>query len=264
MLGCSVRTAQRWAKAGGFSVYKVAGTKPLRVCARRAELSTWRERNGFPCCTGRGAGFAQEALTDAVKPDKYVWGWKAIASLLNLSVSTVQLWEREAKLPVHRLKTGRRAFPYVLEGEMSAWIKETTVSPESASRIDRRLPLFMHSFLDAWPAHIAVLDATGTIIAVNKAWRAFSSLNGYSEPNVGIGRKYFEVCASAACMDAATASRVANGLAEFLAGKCPDLKVKYRCDSPTEKRDFLLIVARLGGLRSPFFVFCHSDVTNVL
>jgi hypothetical protein len=203
-------------------------------------------------------------MTDAVRNHKYVWGWKAIACLLNLSVSTVQLWEREAKLPVQRLRTGRRAFPYVLEGEILAWIKERTAGPQTTSKVDARLPLLMHSFLDAWPAQIAVLDATGTIIAVNKAWRAFGRSNGYSDPNLGIGRKYIQVCTSAAFVDAATASRVADGFAEFLAGKRPDLKVKYRCDSPTEKRDFLLIVARLGGLRSPFFVFCHSDVTNVL
>jgi hypothetical protein len=59
-------------------------------------------------------------------------GWAEVASVLgrrlNLSVSTVQIWGREAKLPVHRLKTRRRAFPYVREGELSAWIKERTVS----------------------------------------------------------------------------------------------------------------------------------------
>jgi hypothetical protein len=264
LLGCSVRTAQRWAKAGGFSVYKVPGTKPLRVCARRAEVGTWRERNSFPWCTAQGTGLAQEALTGAVKHHKYIWGWKAIAGLLNLSVSTVQLWEREAKMPVHRLKTGRRAFPYVLEDEILAWINEGTASAQTTSKVDTRLPLLMHSFLDTWPAHIAVLDTTGTIIAVNKAWRSFSRSNGYSEPNFGIGRKYFEVCASAACTDAATASQVLNGVADFLAGKCADLKVQYRCDGPTENRDFLLTATRFEGLTSPFFVICHSDVTNVI
>ena len=145
-----------------------------------------------------------------------------------------------------------------------AWIKERTAGPQTTSKVDARLPLLMHGFLDAWPAQIAVLNATGTIIAVNKAWRAFGRSNGCLEPNFGIGRKYIEVCTSAAFMDAATAAGVADGLAEFLAGKCPDLKVKYRSDSPNEKRDFLLTVARIEGLTSPFLVFCHSEVTNVL
>ena len=88
VLGCSVRTAQRWAKAGLIPVYKSARPKPSRVHARRAEVGAWKERSR---CMVRGAGFAQQALTDAVKNHKYIRGWKAIACLLNLSVSTVQL-----------------------------------------------------------------------------------------------------------------------------------------------------------------------------
>lgn len=263
-LGCSVRTAQRWAKAGRISVYRSTGNPPPRVCARKAEIAAWREQSRRTWRTVQEAGFAPEALTEAVKHRKYIWGWKAIAGLLNLSVSTVQLWEREAKLPVHRLKTGRRALPYILEGEISAWVRERTASPQTTARVDARLPLLMHSFLDAWPGHIAVLDVNGTIIAVNKAWRALSRSKGYMDPNLGIGRKYFEVCTSAGLMDAPTASRVAHSFDEFSEGKRPDLKVKYRCDGMAGKRTFLLAAARIEGLTSPFFVLCHYDVTPLL
>jgi nitrogen fixation/metabolism regulation signal transduction histidine kinase len=211
-----------------------------------------------------GAGLAHESPTDTFKHHEYLWGWKVIACFLNLSVRTAQRWEHEAKLPVHRLHTGRKAFPYAMESELSGWIKERTASRQSPPQVDKRLPPLMQSFLDSMTAPIAVLDARGTIIAVNKAWRVFSSANGYRDSDLGIGRNYFEVCGSAACVDAATASRVAEGLAEFLAGKRPDLKVKYRCDRPTEKRDFLLSATRFEGLTSPFLVLSHSDVTNVL
>jgi PAS domain-containing protein len=33
---------------------------------------------------------------------------------------------------------------------------------------------FVHSTFDALPEHICVLDETGTIVAVNKAWREFA------------------------------------------------------------------------------------------
>jgi len=264
LLGCSVRTAQRWAKAGKFSVYKVPGTKPLRVCARKSEVGTWRERYRLAWCTALGPGFTQKAPTGAMKDDSYVWGWKAIARRLNLSVSTVQLWEDKARLPVHRFKTGRRAFPYVLEGEISAWIKEGTVNPQTAPKVDRRLPLLIRSVLDAWPAHIAVLDATGTIIAVNKAWRAFSRSKGCWTPNFGIGSKYIDICSSALRVDAATASRLAAGLGEVLADQRPDLKVKYRCDSPTGRRAYLMSAMRLEGLTSRFLLLSHADVTDLL
>ena len=257
-LGCSVRTAQRWAKAGLIPVHRRAGTNASRVYACKTELDVWKERN-IPRWHA-----AEDALADGSPRRTYIWGWKAIARRLNLSVSTLQLWEREAKLPIHRVRVGRRALPYALENELSAWIEERTVSAETAARVDKRLPLLMHSFLDAWPAHIAVLDTTAIIIAVNSRWRALSRSNGYSEPNLGIGRNYFEVCGQAVRLDAATASRVADGLEEVLAGKCRDWKVKYQCEEPAETRDFLLTVSRFEGLRSPFLVFCHSDVTEVL
>lgn len=263
-LGRSVRTAQRWAKAGLISVHRSTGTKTSQVYARRAEVGTWKDRNSSPWCAARGAAFAPEALMGGLKDHRYIWGWKAIACLLNLSVSTIQRWEHEAQLPIHRLRIGRRASPYVLEGEISAWIKERTVRPRGAAKVDARLPLLMHSFLDAWPAPIAVLDVSGTIIAVNKGWRVFSRSNGCSDPDFGIGRNYFEVCNSAARVDEATASRLATDLGEFLAGKRGDLKVKYQCESPMGKRDYLLSAMRFEGLTSPSLVLSHSDVTNVL
>jgi hypothetical protein len=36
-------------------------------------------------------------------------------------------------------------------------------------------------------AHIAVLDASGTIIAVNEAWRGFARENGIDEDHVSLG-----------------------------------------------------------------------------
>jgi len=264
-LGRSVRTAQRWAKEGLISVHKIAGTKPPRILVRRSEIDTLMERNACPSSVPSGADFAQKPLTNAVRLHEYIWGWKAIAGLLNLSVSTVQLWEREAKLPIRRFKPGRRAVPYVLESEILAWIKERAVSLSAVSKADRRLPLLMHSFLDAWPAHIAVLDAVGTIIAVNKAWRVFCRSHGYPEPSLGLGMNYFEICGPAVYLDAVTASQVADGLAELAAGKRLDLAVQYRSDNfGAEKRDFLLNAVRFEGLTSPFFVIFHLDMTEVL
>ena len=105
---------------------------------------------------------------------------------------------------------------------------------------------------------------TGNIIAVNEAWRAFGGVNGLRSPNSGIGLNYFEICGTATGKDAAIASLVAHGLVELLAGKRKDVTARYRCDSPTERRDFLLRATRFGGWASPLLVLVHSDITNVL
>ena len=56
----------------------------------------------------------------------------------------------------------------------------------------------LRSTLDSLSAHIAVLDATGTIIAVNKAWRSFAQRSGYAGIDDGVGTNYLAVCEAAA------------------------------------------------------------------
>ena len=48
----------------------------------------------------------------------------------------------------------------------------------------------LRSTLDSLSAHVAVLDATGTIIAVNKAWRLFAKQSGYVGDDDGVGTNY--------------------------------------------------------------------------
>jgi len=52
-LGCGVRTAQRWEKAGRISIYRSAGSIMPRIFARRAEIGIWSEGQ-FPLVCGPG------------------------------------------------------------------------------------------------------------------------------------------------------------------------------------------------------------------
>jgi TolB-like protein len=47
--------------------------------------------------------------------------WKEIAAYLNRSVSTVQRWEAEEGLPVHRLLHAKAGTVYALKGDLDAW-----------------------------------------------------------------------------------------------------------------------------------------------
>jgi TolB-like protein/tetratricopeptide (TPR) repeat protein len=49
--------------------------------------------------------------------------WKEIAGYLNRGARTVQRWEREAGLPVHRLQHERLGSVYAWRGELDAWWK---------------------------------------------------------------------------------------------------------------------------------------------
>ncbi len=59
--------------------------------------------------------------TNPVPDPDIVHGWKAIGVVLGRSVRTVQRWERELGLPVHRIKTADGQTIYARKSELEAW-----------------------------------------------------------------------------------------------------------------------------------------------
>lgn len=42
-----------------------------------------------------------------------------------------------------------------------------------------------------------MLDATGTILAVNEAWKRFAAANGFNGEGHGVGLNYLHICDAA-------------------------------------------------------------------
>lgn len=61
--------------------------------------------------------------------------WKDIARYLDRGVRTVQRWEQEQGLPVHRIGTGPRAPVFAFESELMAWLVSRTISCPDAREI---------------------------------------------------------------------------------------------------------------------------------
>ena len=110
------------------------------------------------------------------------------------------------------------------------------------------------------PAHVAVLDAGGVIIAVNRAWKSFGHENGASTHG-DVGVNYLDICTAADGAAAADGKTVAAGLREVLERRTPVFQYEYPCDSPTEQRWYLMVASPLlrpeGGA-----VVIHVDVTD--
>lgn len=66
--------------------------------------------------------------------DKRLDSWKAIAAHLGRDVRTVQRWEKDERLPIHRLKHETRATVFAWTGELDRWIAARSESPPSRSR----------------------------------------------------------------------------------------------------------------------------------
>jgi signal transduction histidine kinase len=122
--------------------------------------------------------------------------------------------------------------------------------------------LFAQATLDNLSAHIAIVDGSGTIVAVNRAWREFARANG-AESNVMEGASYLEVCDSATGAETGYAAAFAEGVRAALAGRREEFTLEYPCHSPTERRWF---IGRVTSFRnsdgSPLAVIAHENVTK--
>jgi diguanylate cyclase (GGDEF)-like protein/PAS domain S-box-containing protein len=121
---------------------------------------------------------------------------------------------------------------------------------------------FIRATIDALDGQLCVVDASGTVVAVNRSWRDCGARNGGAGERLNEGANYLAVCEAASGAERAGALAFAAGLRAVLAGTRPSFAVEYRCDSPTEERWFLARVMPFADERSPpHAVILHVDIS---
>ena len=117
--------------------------------------------------------------------------------------------------------------------------------------------------LDSLTAHIAVLNAQGIIVAVNKAWRQFGAENGLPESSHSLlGANYLDTCKNAVNQPYGDeANAVQAGIASVLAGEQERFYLEYPCHSPNQQRWFSMLVLPLQDLRGGVVV-SHENITE--
>lgn len=119
----------------------------------------------------------------------------------------------------------------------------------------------LRSTLNALPAHIAVLNEDGVIIAVNQAWRQYADVNAMQMKDYGIGVRYLDMCDAVVGEDADTADAVARGVREVVAGRREAFVHEYPCHPPDQKCWYELRVIRFATEDHALAVALHLDVT---
>jgi PAS domain S-box-containing protein len=110
--------------------------------------------------------------------------------------------------------------------------------------------------LDALPAHAAMLDERGRIVAVSASWRRFAEQEGDGRDHVG--ESYLAVCDAA---DEPAAAEMGRLLRDTLAGRREHFELEYTCHSPGERRWFKAQATRLRDVGATHVVVVHEDVT---
>lgn len=121
---------------------------------------------------------------------------------------------------------------------------------------------FARSTVDALSANIAILDAAGHIIAVNRAWQEFAQENGGHTETTGEGANYLTLCQSVHGLEADEARRFGAGILKVINGELDFYTQEYACHSPTVQRWFVGRVTRFPGRGSRRTVVAHENITE--
>lgn len=113
----------------------------------------------------------------------------------------------------------------------------------------------------SFQGHVAVVDRSARIIAVNEAWLRFAQENQANLSLVNVGVNYLEVCRKAIRDGDSSAAAALQGIEAVLGGAQTEFALEYRCPSSTAERWFEMMVHPLkrseGGA-----VIAHLNITN--
>ncbi len=118
--------------------------------------------------------------------------------------------------------------------------------------------------LDALPQHIAILDETGTILGVNRAWREFAEKHCPDPQQVCEGSNYLQACENPAAEDCPEATAFAEGIRAVMRGTLLEFSLEYPCHSPTRPSWYMGRVTRFNGDQPLRIVVAHDNVTELM
>lgn len=117
--------------------------------------------------------------------------------------------------------------------------------------------------LDALSAHLAIIDDTGTILAVNGAWRRFAQLNGGDTAGFNVGDNYLNVCENAAGACGEEAGVIVRGLRSVIEGETQRFYHQYPCHTPDRRQWFQMRVTPFRENNPTRFVVSHENITEI-
>lgn len=123
----------------------------------------------------------------------------------------------------------------------------------------------IRAILDSVPYHIAMLDSSGVIVAVNEPWQRFTleneSTSHQPAQHTGVGANYLAICREAIGERSAEAIAACDGIQAVLSGQRSSFSLEYPCHSPREQRWFVMRVTPLGTADRGV-VIAHADITE--
>ena len=170
--------------------------------------------------------------------------------------------ESDPDILVLRRQDGAFVAAFSARGVTTAGIAEAAKEDYRKLLLGLRARQEQELSLDEQPEHTAIVDSSGAIVAVNKAWKRFARDNGAEMSKVSEGANYLDVCERAMGEQSHYARSFGEGLRSVLCSREERFAMEYPCHSPTQRRWFVGRVERFGDGDSPLAVVAHENVTT--
>ena len=157
----------------------------------------------------------------------------------------------------------------ILQGQLAKeqdQVNRTLIEAESRGREQAEQALkesekFLRSTLDALTAEIAIVNNTGHIVAVNRAWREFASAGDTRIEKGGIGRPYLEVFAARREPEFQRIQTLAPDIDDVLSGQRDSLLHEYPCHYPDAQCWVVVTLTTFSVGQLRYAVLLREDVT---
>lgn len=126
------------------------------------------------------------------------------------------------------------------------------------TRPPTRARRFSLAAFDALLANVAILDADGLILEVNRAWVDFARENGGGDD---VGSNYLAICEAAQGEDRADGLAIAAGIRAVRAGQ-PVYELEYPCHTRDRLRYFVARVSAFEQEGARLLMVAHEDITR--
>jgi PAS domain S-box-containing protein len=120
---------------------------------------------------------------------------------------------------------------------------------------------FLRAIFDGLSGNSIVLDETGTVLAVNEAWRQFFINNQSSITAVGVGVNYLQHCRLALSQDG-NILKYSDGIKDVIVGRRTYFEMEYPCDSATGQRWYVMRASRFKDEGPIRIIIVHDDCTE--
>ncbi len=148
-----------------------------------------------------------------------------------------------------------------LEQRIQTLEQELAHYQEHQREIESSRQFFLSAF-DAQSDHVALLNAQGEILHVNKAWRRFSEANAARPETVSEGVNYLLVCDQARGDFSEEAGPFAQGIRNVLAGKTAVFTLEYPCHARDQVRWFCGRVTPFAHEGARYALVSHENITE--